>query len=61
MLQKAYEINNSSAAIWNYYGMISFEKGDLLTAKILYERALKLDPEYSETYYNYGKMWEVGG
>lgn len=58
-LAKAAALNPDNKVAFNWLGILYREAGDLTRARLSYERALKLDPEYALAHFNYGILLDA--
>ena len=58
-LAKAAALNPDNKVAFNWLGILYREAGDLTRARLSYERALKLDPDYALAHLNYGILLDA--
>lgn len=58
-LGKAVSLNPDNKIAFNWLGILYREAGDLNRAKISYERALQIDPNYALAHFNYGVLLDA--
>lgn len=58
-LAKAAALNPDNKVAFNWLGILYREAGDLTRARLSYERALKLDPDYALAHFNYGILLDA--
>ncbi|MDD3762001.1 MAG: tetratricopeptide repeat protein [Nevskiales bacterium] len=58
-LTKAAALNRENKIAFNWLGILHREAGDLERARLAYERALALDPDYALAHYNLGVLLDA--
>lgn len=58
-LGKAVSLNPDNKIAFNWLGILYRDAGDLNRAKLSYERALQIDPNYALAHFNYGVLLDA--
>ncbi|MCP4490852.1 MAG: tetratricopeptide repeat protein [Gammaproteobacteria bacterium] len=57
--QRAISQNNSDVVAYNHLGIISRMQGRFDKARLAYEEAIDIDPEYAQAYLNLGILYDI--
>ncbi len=57
--QRAISQNNSDAIAYNHLGIINRMQGHFDEARLAYERAINIDPEYTQAHLNLGILYDI--
>lgn len=58
-LEKAHAKNKHNVKVLNQLGYVYRQQGEFKKAKVSYEKAIKVHPEYAATYLNLGVLYDI--